>query len=97
MSGLNDAMSAGSMSGVTGWVSLFDENDIDNVVSSMKDVRSKTIPFGWQHLDTMLGGGLAAGELGLIIAPFGRGKSNFMINVAKDTPLILGRMFYMLP
>jgi len=83
MSGLNDAMSAGSMSGVTGWVSLFDENDIDNVVSSMKDVRSKTIPFGWQHLDTMLGGGLAAGELGLIIAPFGRGKSNFMINVAK--------------
>ena len=39
-----------------------------------KDARN-TIPTGWDALDTLIGGGLAGGELGVIIAPSGIGKS----------------------
>lgn len=40
----------------------------------MKDARD-TVPTGWDALDTLIGGGLAGGELGVIIAPSGVGKS----------------------
>lgn len=35
----------------------------------------KTISTGWDAIDTIIGGGLAAGELGVVIAPSGVGKS----------------------
>ncbi len=34
-----------------------------------------TVPTGWDAIDTLIGGGLAAGELGVIAAPSGIGKS----------------------
>jgi len=40
----------------------------------MKDARD-TIPTGWDALDSLIGGGLAGGELGVVIAPSGVGKS----------------------
>jgi RecA/RadA recombinase len=40
----------------------------------MKDARD-TVPTGWDAIDTLIGGGLAGGELGVIIAPSGVGKS----------------------
>jgi len=40
----------------------------------MKDARD-TVPTGWDAIDTIIGGGLAGGELGVIIAPSGVGKS----------------------
>ncbi len=40
----------------------------------MKDARN-TVPTGWDALDVIIGGGLAGGELGVVIAPSGIGKS----------------------
>jgi replicative DNA helicase len=40
----------------------------------MKDARD-AIPTGWDAIDVLTGGGLAGGELGVIIAPSGIGKS----------------------
>lgn len=48
------------------------KKDVDKRL--MKDARD-TIPTGWDAIDTLIGGGLAAGELGVIIAPSGVGKS----------------------
>jgi len=39
-----------------------------------KDARD-TVPTGWDALDSLIGGGLAGGELGVVIAPSGVGKS----------------------
>jgi len=39
-----------------------------------KDARN-TVPTGWDALDVIIGGGLAGGELGVVIAPSGIGKS----------------------
>lgn len=39
-----------------------------------KDARN-TVPTGWDALDSLIGGGLAGGELGVVIAPSGVGKS----------------------
>lgn len=48
------------------------KKDVDKRLT--KDARD-TIPTGWDAIDTLIGGGLAAGELGVIIAPSGVGKS----------------------
>lgn len=39
-----------------------------------KDARN-TVPTGWDAIDVLIGGGLAGGELGVVIAPSGVGKS----------------------
>lgn len=48
------------------------KKDVDKRL--MKDARD-TVPTGWDAIDALIGGGLAAGELGVIIAPSGVGKS----------------------
>lgn len=48
------------------------KKDVDKRLT--KDARD-TVPTGWDAIDTLIGGGLAAGELGVIIAPSGVGKS----------------------
>ncbi|KKN62973.1 hypothetical protein LCGC14_0506830 [marine sediment metagenome] len=40
------------------------------------------IKTGWPHVDIHLGGGLAAGELGIILGPSNRGKSMALVNIA---------------
>lgn len=53
--------------------------DVDNVF--MKDEKNK-IATPWPSLNKITNGGLGSGELGVIIAPTGRGKSFTLINIA---------------
>lgn len=48
------------------------------------------VPTGWRHVDPFLKGGLAAKELGLIMAPPGGGKSSCLVNIgaAAASPLV---------
>lgn len=53
--------------------------DIDSVLS--EDFR-KPIPTGIEGLDERMGGGLSKGELGVILAPFGVGKTTMITKLA---------------
>jgi len=48
------------------------KKDVDKRLT--KDARD-TVPTGWDAIDSLIGGGLAGGELGVVIAPSGVGKS----------------------
>ena len=54
-------------------------NDLDNVLS--EDFR-KPIPTGISGLDEKMNGGLSGGELGVILAPFGVGKTTMITKIA---------------
>lgn len=61
-------------------------HDLESVLAD--DFR-KPIPTGIRELDEIMDGGLAKGELGVILAPFGVGKTTLITkiaNTAKSTP-----------
>ena len=51
-------------------------NPMDNIDEALQESYRKAIPTGFTRLDNALYGGLGAGELGVIIAPSGVGKSS---------------------
>lgn len=51
-------------------------NPMDNIDEALEENFRKTIPTGFQRLDKALYGGLGAGELGIIIASSGVGKTS---------------------
>ena len=59
-------------------------HDIDNVLSD--DFRHP-IPTGIEGIDQIMDGGLASGELALVIAPLGVGKTTFLTKVANEAYL----------
>ena len=64
---------------------------IDDVGDWMYDeVHGKRYPTGWPTIDAYLGGGLVAGEYGLIMAPTGRGKTTALINIGYSLAGLLG-------
>lgn len=62
--------------------------DIQEIVSNdpLYSPESK-LPIGLPTLDSAFNGGLARREVGLIIAPTGRGKSTFLVNVGANAVL----------
>ena len=74
-----DTMMAASKVGV--------ENDlgmdyIDNFESIMEDVKRFSVSTGWDVIDELTDGGLGPGELGVVMAPSGIGKSWFLSKIA---------------
>ena len=64
--------------------------DIDKRMNAFNDLTDTTrvIPTGIPHLDAVLkDGGLSPKELGVIMAPPNRGKSNFLISIGKRAVL----------
>ena len=62
-------------------------NVLDNIDSVLEDDFRKPIPTGIKGLDEVMDGGLSKGELALIVAPFGVGKTTMITkiaNTAKD-------------
>ena len=43
--------------------------------SILDDINRDTVPTSWEAVDTIMDGGLAGGELGVVVAPSGIGKS----------------------
>lgn len=54
----------------------FGYNPMDGVEDALRDDYRSAIPTGFKRLDDALYGGLAKGELGIIIAPSGTGKTS---------------------
>ena len=65
------------------------EDGMDDVFSNLDDVLNEDyrhpIPMGIPGIDRLLKGGLAKGELGVILAPTGVGKSTFLTKIANHS------------
>ena len=55
---------------------------IDNFESIMEDVKRFSVSTGWDVIDELTDGGLGPGELGVVMAPSGIGKSWFLSKIA---------------
>ncbi len=55
-----------------------------------EELHGKRFPTGITPLDNTLGGGLVAGEYGLIMAPPGRGKSTMLVNIGYGLAGLVG-------
>jgi len=83
ITGLNKANSLGSISELGESVSLFDPDDASKMVDLLSHVQQNTIPLNLPSLDHLMGGGLAKGEMGMILSQSGKGKTATLVNVAK--------------
>lgn len=72
---LNEATNIGNISELGESVSLFDADDTDKMVDLLSHVQQNTIPLNLPSLDHLMGGGLAKGEMGMVLSPSGRGKA----------------------
>lgn len=61
----------------------------EDVAARYSETFRKTVPTGIQELDQrkILNGGLGAGELGVVVAPTGVGKSHFLVHVGAQALL----------
>ena len=74
-----DTMMAASKVGVENDLGL---DYIDNFESIMEDVKRFSVSTGWEVIDELMDGGLGPGELGVVMAPSGIGKSWFLSKIA---------------
>ncbi|MFW6377073.1 MAG: DnaB-like helicase C-terminal domain-containing protein [bacterium] len=54
----------------------------DNIENALKKEFRQTIPTGVQVIDTLTGGGLGKGEIGLILTPSGVGKTTLLTKIS---------------
>ena len=54
------------------------------VISRYTNAARDTIPTGWDVIDDLMDGGLGKGELGVVMAPAGIGKSWLLINIGAN-------------
>jgi replicative DNA helicase len=74
-----DTMMAASKVGVENDLGL---DYIDNFELIMEDVKRDSVSTGWEVIDELMDGGLGPGELGVVMAPSGIGKSWFLSKIA---------------
>jgi len=74
-----DTMMAASKVGVESDLGL---DYIQNFESIMENVKRDSCPTGWDVIDELMDGGLGPGELGVVMAPSGIGKSWFLSKIA---------------
>jgi replicative DNA helicase len=55
---------------------------IDEFELIMEDVKRNSVSTGWEVIDELMDGGLGPGELGVVMAPSGIGKSWFLSKIA---------------
>lgn len=61
----------------------------------MRELRRRRVPTGIHGIDRILGGGLGLGELGLVIAPYGRGKTTVLVNFGVHAARLGRRVFHL--
>jgi replicative DNA helicase len=74
-----DTMMAASKVGVESDLGL---DYIENFESILEDVKRDSCSTGWEVIDELMDGGLGPGELGVVMAPSGIGKSWFLSKIA---------------
>lgn len=80
--GLKEAMTAGSMDDLGESVSV--TMDSKRMLELFSETQEAGIPLGWADVDKLTSGGLAPGEMGLVLAESGSGKTASMINIASQ-------------
>lgn len=63
--------------------SLLTDN-ADDILKIFNTAYQDTIPLGWSDLDMYMGGGLSKGELAMVLAKSGSGKTQTLVNIAKQ-------------
>lgn len=84
LDGLNKALTIGSTSTDAETISLLDPNSVDDVIDLLTEVKQDTVPLHWKSLDDLMDGGMAAGEMGMVVAKSGSGKTSALVNMAKQ-------------
>lgn len=84
LDGLNKALTIGSTSTDAETISLLDPNSVDDVLDLLSEVKQDTVPLHWEALDDLMDGGMAAGEMGMVVAKSGNGKTTALVNMAKQ-------------
>jgi replicative DNA helicase len=74
-----DTMMAASKVGVENDLGL---DFIDDFESILENVKRSSVGTGWDVIDELMDGGLGPGELGVVMAPSGIGKSWFLSKIA---------------
>jgi len=74
-----DTMMAASKVGVESDLGM---DYIDEFELIMEDVKRNSVSTGWKVIDELMDGGLGPGELGVVMAPSGIGKSWFLSKIA---------------
>ncbi len=74
-----DTMMAASKVGVENDLGL---DFIDDFESILENVKRDSVGTGWEVIDELMDGGLGPGELGVVMAPSGIGKSWFLSKIA---------------
>jgi len=74
-----DTMTAASKVGVESDLGLDYISDFESI---MENVKRDSCPTGWDVIDDLMDGGLGPGELGVVMAPSGIGKSWFLSKIA---------------
>ncbi len=74
-----DTMTAASKVGVENDLGLDFIDDFENILD---DVKRDSVSTGWDVIDELMDGGLGPGELGVVMAPSGIGKSWFLSKIA---------------
>lgn len=62
--------------------------DVDKWVG--EELHGRRYPTGWTKVDNILGGGLAGGEFGMVMAPQGMGKTSMLVNVGYGLAGLMG-------
>lgn len=65
-------------------LSLFNEEDEQRRLDLADEAYADVVSTGWDNLDEVTDGGLAPGEMGMIIAPSGTGKTTILMNLATN-------------
>lgn len=81
---LNKAQMVGVTSETEEHISLIDADTSDDLVKVLTNVRRDTVPTSLHDLDKLTGGGLGKGEVGLVVAKSGSGKTTTLVNLAED-------------
>lgn len=69
------------------------EYNVD-IISRYEDGARNTISTGWDVINDIMGGGLAGGELGVVVAPAGGAKSWGLVNIAANAIKFGKRVIY---
>jgi replicative DNA helicase len=62
--------------------------DVDKWVG--EELHGKRYPTGWAPVDNILGGGITAGEFGMVMAPPGMGKTTMLVNIGYGLAGLIG-------
>lgn len=65
-------------------LSMFKPEDEDLRIEYAKETYGNSLSTGWDNLDEVTDGGLGYGEMGMLVAPSGTGKTTLLMNLATN-------------